>query len=228
MIFLEDCKHRGSVGEPCIRRKPEDPKASQSDYREASQSDYQRRIRELDCDIIEILRILDLKKLPMTPPKSPEPWNSSKPSKSPKPLECPSMEWKKAWGGLPAASGPNDQVRKFNLGYIDSAVKALQTARDKFKQAVLDFDPPIDTLSHQVQFVLTLTGSATPTWTLARFKGPGPASGGLLSGTQTNTHTLTIVLGSNQTAINTKVNAFAIGNAINGGNNFNTAPLARP
>ena len=57
--------------------------------------------------------------------------------------------------------------------------------------------------------MLTLTASATPTWTLARFKGPGPASGGLLSGTQTNTHTLTIVLGSNQNAVGLKVNAFA-------------------
>jgi hypothetical protein len=198
--LLEDCEPRDPLIDDCKRRQRGDPKRSQSDYRETSQSEYQRHIKELDCDIIEVLQLL------MTASercKETKTWQRSTPPR------------------LPKATGPNDEVRKFNLIYIDDTVKVLQTTKNNLKGMAADFDPPIDTLSHQVQFVLTLTGSATPTWTLARFKGPGPASGGLLSGVQTNTHTLTIVLGSNQIAVNQKTNAFSIGTAIN---NANIAP----
>jgi hypothetical protein len=56
-------------------------------------------------------------------------------------------------------------------------------------------NPPIDALSHQVQFLVAWNASLNPTWSLVNVKGPSPASGSLFSGTQTNTHTLTIVLG---------------------------------
>ena len=56
-------------------------------------------------------------------------------------------------------------------------------------------DPPIDAISHQVQFFILYNASANPTWTLVRFRGPTPTSGSFASLSQTNTHTLTIVMG---------------------------------
>lgn len=56
-------------------------------------------------------------------------------------------------------------------------------------------DPPIDTLSHQAQFIIVLNGSVTPSWTLLRFKGPSPSTGAMASLTNTKTHTLNIVIG---------------------------------
>ena len=56
-------------------------------------------------------------------------------------------------------------------------------------------DAPIESISHQVQFVVVLSGNASPNWTLARFKGPAAGSGSLASVTRTETHTLTIILG---------------------------------
>ena len=38
-------------------------------------------------------------------------------------------------------------------------------------------DPPIDTLSHQVQFIIVWGASANPGWTLLKFKGPNPRLG---------------------------------------------------
>lgn len=61
-------------------------------------------------------------------------------------------------------------------------------------------DPPIDAISHQVQFVLVLNASANPTWTLLQFKGPSPTSGSFASISQTTTHTLTIVMGEPNSA----------------------------
>jgi hypothetical protein len=73
------------------------------------------------------------------------------------------------------------------------ARKALEsTARD----LAAFVDPPLDTISHQVQFIIVWNASASPSWTLLHFKGPSPSSGSLFSATATKTHTLNIVLGS--------------------------------
>ncbi|WP_315834444.1 hypothetical protein [Bradyrhizobium prioriisuperbiae] len=53
-------------------------------------------------------------------------------------------------------------------------------------------DPPIDSVSHSVQFVVTAGASIAPTWTLVRFRGP---IGNLAGVTATQTHTLNIALG---------------------------------
>jgi hypothetical protein len=73
-------------------------------------------------------------------------------------------------------------------------VAAAKGAVDKIIEA-LPHDPPIDSLSHSVQFVVALSGNLTPSWTLVNFKGPG-ASGNLLAGSYTTTHTLAISMGS--------------------------------
>lgn len=56
-------------------------------------------------------------------------------------------------------------------------------------------DPPIDAISHQVQFTIAYNASANPTWTMLNFKGPSPTSGNFFSAMDTNIHTLTIVMG---------------------------------
>jgi hypothetical protein len=76
----------------------------------------------------------------------------------------------------------------------------LETDRDRLIKAIPKpptpkYNPPIDAISHQVQFIIVFNASANPTWTMLNFKGPSPTSGSFLSGTDTNTHTLTIVMG---------------------------------
>jgi hypothetical protein len=56
-------------------------------------------------------------------------------------------------------------------------------------------DPPIDAISHQVQFTIAYSASANPTWTMLNFKGPSPTGGNFFSAMDTNIHTLTIVMG---------------------------------
>jgi hypothetical protein len=56
-------------------------------------------------------------------------------------------------------------------------------------------DPPIDVLSHQAQFIIITSASASPSWTLVNFKGPGAGSQSLASFQKTRTHGLNIVIG---------------------------------
>ena len=53
-------------------------------------------------------------------------------------------------------------------------------------------DPPIDSISHSVQFLVTTSASIAPSWTLVRFRGP---TGNLAGATAIQTHTLNIALG---------------------------------
>lgn len=72
------------------------------------------------------------------------------------------------------------------------ATGAVKSAKAAWE--LLPRDPPIDSISHQAQFVVALSGNVTPHWTLVRFRGPG-ANSNLLSGSRTTTNTLNIVLG---------------------------------
>lgn len=56
-------------------------------------------------------------------------------------------------------------------------------------------DPPIDSISHQVQFIVGLTGSVSPNFTLVRFRGPAQSSP-LASASRARTHTLAIIMAS--------------------------------
>jgi hypothetical protein len=106
---------------------------------------------------------------------------------------------------LPALQAQCDCTQPPDAGKQPSAqdqnfaamLKCLKTIQTNLKGSVIapPSDPPIDAISHQVQFVLMLNASANPTWTLLKFKGPSPASGSFASATGTNTHTLTIVMG---------------------------------
>jgi hypothetical protein len=69
---------------------------------------------------------------------------------------------------------------------LQATLKALQPA---------PLDPPIDSISHQIIFIVTASASVTPSWTLVHFKGPVPGSGSLAGISETDTHTLTISMG---------------------------------
>lgn len=80
-------------------------------------------------------------------------------------------------------------VKKAN----DDATKGKQDVANAIES--LPHDPPIDSLGHQVQFVVASNANITPSWSLVRFKGPANA-GPLASATRTSTHTLIIALGA--------------------------------
>jgi hypothetical protein len=79
----------------------------------------------------------------------------------------------------------------------DAAEKIANAARTAVAGTIewLPHDAPIDSLTHSVNFVIAVSGNATPNWTLVNFKGPG-ANGNLISGTYTVTHTLAIAMGA--------------------------------
>jgi hypothetical protein len=56
-------------------------------------------------------------------------------------------------------------------------------------------DPPIDSISHQIQFIVGLSGSISPHFTLVKFRGP-TTSGSLAAASRVRTHTLAVVMAS--------------------------------
>ncbi|TWB93037.1 hypothetical protein FBZ93_11176 [Bradyrhizobium macuxiense] len=87
---------------------------------------------------------------------------------------------------------------------LDRLLQAAKDANDeaaKAKQDVasaiegLPHDPPIDSIGHQVQFVVMSSANIAPNWSLVSFKGPANA-GPLAAASRTNTHTLIIALGA--------------------------------
>jgi hypothetical protein len=89
----------------------------------------------------------------------------------------------------------------------------LNTAKQELKVALAAFDPPIDSISHQVQFVLSWNASASPSWSLVRFKGP-TGTGAFASASRSDTHTLSIVMGTPGPSTDSKIAAIQIGNSI--------------
>jgi hypothetical protein len=105
----------------------------------------------------------------------------------------------------PKKNGDPNLIKKYS-----DALKCLNTllsivkANSPSKPAPLD--PPIDAISHQVQFIVTLSANANPTWSLVQFKGPSPTSGNFASLNGTNTDTLTITIGvpGSQATVNSR------------------------
>ena len=113
-----------------------------------------------------------------------------------------------------------DAIRdRLKYGAADKVARALEKTAIEL---TVFLDPPIDTITHQVQFIIVWNANITPSWTLVNFKGPGPASGSLLSATKTKTHTLNVVLGppssiDSQGALNALQVGTAVTNALNAG-----------
>jgi len=56
-------------------------------------------------------------------------------------------------------------------------------------------DPPLDSMSHQIQFIVGLSGSLSPNFTLVKFRGPAQ-TGSLAAASRVRTHTLAVVMAS--------------------------------
>lgn len=74
----------------------------------------------------------------------------------------------------------------------EQLAKAKTTATEAWN--LLPRDTPIDSIVHTLKFVVTVGASATPNFTLVRFKGPGLTSP-FASASQIRTNTLDVVLG---------------------------------
>ena len=81
------------------------------------------------------------------------------------------------------------------LNKIHNALAPSKPAKEK--------DPPVEALSHQVSFIVSLNAGISPNWTLARFRGPGSGgsgsggsgAGSLFSASRARTNNLSIILG---------------------------------
>ena len=83
--------------------------------------------------------------------------------------------------------------------YLDNAKRAAKDLAEQEKKAaeipVMPApDPPIDSMLHSVQFIVTYGASVAPNWNLALFKGPA-ATGNLASASGVRTHLLNIAVG---------------------------------
>ncbi len=78
--------------------------------------------------------------------------------------------------------------------YLGQANSFLKGSSEQLAGARLQFEPPIDSLSHHVQFVLTKGLSASIGWGLVAIGGAGP-NGNLASFSRARTHTLVMTIG---------------------------------
>lgn len=56
-------------------------------------------------------------------------------------------------------------------------------------------DPPVDSILHSVNFVITYGANISPNWTLLQWRGPSPANGSLAGTTGIKTNTMVLSLG---------------------------------
>jgi hypothetical protein len=74
-------------------------------------------------------------------------------------------------------------------------VTDLESEANKIVGGLKHIDPPIDSLLHSVQFVLSYGASASPSWTLLQWKGPSPTGASTFAAAGQRTHVLNIALG---------------------------------
>jgi hypothetical protein len=112
---------------------------------------------------------------------------------------------------IKSANAQMDDLKK-NYGDDQRVIDALKSAKDDLTNAnaktsaaakaataalgALPTNGPIDSIAHQVSFVVAVSGNVTPNWTLVRFKGPGTGNNGFASTSRSFTHTLNISMGS--------------------------------
>lgn len=110
----------------------------------------------------------------------------------------------------PPKKDSTNTVDADTLKRYSDALKCLNTMVGLLKAnlppAPAPLDPPIDAISHQVQFIVVLSASANPSWSLLHFKGPTATSGNFASLNGTNTDTLTITIGvpGSQATVNSR------------------------
>lgn len=95
---------------------------------------------------------------------------------------------------------PDYETFKQDLPKVESQFKTAKSnavaAAQELAQAqrLANPDPPINSISHSLNFVVTAGAGFSPSWTLLHWKGPS-TNGNLASVSSIRTHTLNIVLG---------------------------------
>jgi len=89
-----------------------------------------------------------------------------------------------------AKNDARDATRSKN--YTDDLLEAAVKAVGEIQK----IDPPLDSLLHSVEFILSYGATLSPGWTLLEWKGPSPASGSAFSASGQRTHVLNIALGA--------------------------------
>lgn len=88
-----------------------------------------------------------------------------------------------------------ERIRKDYKAATDRAARAQKVATSAWE--VLPRDQPLDSIAHQIIFMVTADGNVSPNWTLVRFRGP-TVSGTLFDAQRVRRHTLNIVMGQPQ------------------------------
>jgi hypothetical protein len=101
------------------------------------------------------------------------------------------------------AASKDFQVAQENA--VDADKSAEAAAKNAASAKILASpNPPIDSISHSLNFIVALGGSVSPNWVLLHWKGPANIGNlGSLSGIRT--HTLSIALASTGASSNTEV-----------------------
>lgn len=105
-------------------------------------------------------------------------------------------------GALHIKSIPDSDTTAIRQTFNDVAAHKARTDEDLSKMAKhnwakfnpADPDPPINSLSHSVQFIVAYGAGITPNWVLLQWRGPS-TSGSLASLGGGRTHTLNLTLG---------------------------------
>jgi hypothetical protein len=85
-----------------------------------------------------------------------------------------------------------NEIEAHKVRTDEDVVRVTKNNWAKFKPQ--DPDPPIDSLSHSVQFIVAYGAGISPNWVLLQWKGPA-SSGSLASLGGGRTHTLNLTLG---------------------------------
>jgi len=99
---------------------------------------------------------------------------------------------------LPVCDCAPDSPLKAKIVKLTKCLQDIQASLKSLQPAPTD--PPIDSISHQIIFIVVANASVTPSWTLVHFRGPGAGSSSLASISETDTHTLTISMGPSGSA----------------------------
>jgi hypothetical protein len=110
---------------------------------------------------------------------------------------------------------PDAPDHKEKGGKVLKCLNTIQSMAKLLNPPKPSKNPPIDAISHQVNFVVAWNANANPLWTLVHFKGPSPSSGNFASLSESNTHNLTIVMGApGSTAAANARSALTLSNAL--------------
>ena len=96
--------------------------------------------------------------------------------------------------GLGANPSESEIKNSQYVAEMQNCLELVQAATDLPNKLPQHLDPPIDSVLHSLTFVINYGASATPSWTLIQWKGPGQTAN-FASASGVRTHNLVITMG---------------------------------